>query len=178
MTTLIVIAVLCSGLQDDPLRQTFLDRVDQYVALHRRLEGPLPPQVMTNDPEALFAPRRALGAAIRAARPAAKQGEIFSPAVARYVREIVADALAKGQVANMLAIVEDENRVHTPPRVNGDYPAGRSVPMMPPCLLAALPPLPAELRYAFVGRDLILWDMHAGLIVDFVPGALPAATGD
>ena len=76
----------------------------------------------------------------------------------------------------MLATVEDENFVHIPATVNGDYPAGRSISPMPTCLLAALPPLSPELQYRFVGRDLILWDVHAGLIVDFVTNAIPETT--
>lgn len=77
------------------------------------------------------------------------------------------------RASDMLAIVEDENAVHAPARVHADYPAGRSIPLMPTCLLIALPRLPPELQYAFVGRDLILRDVHAGLIVDFVPRAIP-----
>jgi hypothetical protein len=160
----------------DPGRQTFIQRVDEYVALHWRLEAPLPPEVITTDPEGLFAPRRALAAAIRTARADARQGDIFSPPADRYFRVLVADALKKGGIKDMLAIVEEENSVHVPARVNADYPAGRSISMMPPCLLAALPRLPEELRYAFVGRDLILWDVHAGLIVDFVPRVIPETT--
>jgi hypothetical protein len=160
----------------DPMRHTFLQRVDDYVALHRRLEGPLPPEVVTDDVNALFAPRHALAAAIRAERTAARQGDIFSPATAQYFRMLVADAVEEDGIENLLAIVEDENDVHIPARVNGDYPAGRSIPVMLPCLLALLPPLPPELEYRFVGRDLILWDVHAGLIVDFVPRAIPETT--
>ena len=160
----------------DPLRQTFLERVDQYVALHRQLEGPDPHSVVT-DAEVLFARRQALGTAIRKARATAAQGDIFSPAIARQFRGLVADALKEGRVFNMLALVEEENRVRVPARVHGAYPAGRSIALMPPCLLAALPPLPPELAYQFVGRDLILWDVHAGLIVDIVPDAVPVPTG-
>lgn len=166
-----------SGQQaSDPMRQTFLQRVDDYVALHRRVEAPLPPEVVTADVEAIFGRRNALAAAIRTARPEARQGDIFAPSTARYFRELVAEALRNGAIRNMLAIVEDENTVHVRAQVNADYPAGRSIAMMPPCLLTALPPLPAELRYGFVGRDLILWDVEAGLIVDFVPHAIPETT--
>jgi hypothetical protein len=42
--------------------------------------------------------------------------------------------------------------------------------------MAALPPLPPELQYRFVGRDLILWDIHSGLIVDFLPDAIRETT--
>ena len=162
----------------DPLRQTFLQRVDEYAALHRRLEGPLPRAIVTADPEAILAPRGALAAAIRTARAGAQQGDIFSPPLAAYFRTVVADALRAGGITDMLAIVEDENSIHTPARVNAEYPAGRSIPLMPTCLLLALPPLPPELRYAFVGRDLILRDVHAGLIVDIVPRAIPKTTRD
>jgi len=166
-----------SGQQaSDPMRQTFLQRVAAYTALHRQLEGPLPREVVTTDVDALFAPRKAMAAAIRMARADARQGDIFSPPVATYLRTLVADALRAGGVRDMLAIVEDENFVHMPARVNADYPAGRSVAMVPTCVLAALPPLPPELQYGFVGRDLILWDVHAGLIVDVAPQVIPDTT--
>jgi hypothetical protein len=174
------VASLFAGLSGsqatDPTLHTFLKRVDDYVALHRRAEAPLPPEVVTADVEAILGRRHALAAAIRSARPEARQGDIFSPPTARYFRELVAETLSKGGIRDMLAIVEDENTVHVPARVNGEYPAGRSIATMPPCLLAALPPLPAELRYGFVGGDLILWDVHAGLVVDLIPQAIPQIT--
>jgi hypothetical protein len=36
-----------------------------------------------------------------------------------------------------------------------------------------LPELPSEPEYRIVGRDLALWDEHAALIVDIIPGAFP-----
>jgi hypothetical protein len=48
--------------------------------------------------------------------------------------------------------------------------------IMPPCLLAALPPLPEELGYRFLAGDLVLVDLHARLIVDFIPRALRGTT--
>jgi hypothetical protein len=155
------------------LKNTFLERVDEYVALHRKLEAVLPREVVTPDAAALYAPRTALAAVLRRERSRARQGDIFSPAIGGYFRTLVTNATRDGGVADLLAIVEDENTVHVPAGVNGDYPAGRSVAMMPPCLLAALPVLPSELQYRFVGRDLILWDIHAGLIVDFAPHVIP-----
>ena len=166
-----------SGQQPPDLtRQAFVQRVEEYVALHRRLEDPLPREVVTADPSALFVSRHALALAIRAARADARQGDIFSPAIAQYFRMAIASALHEGEIHDMLAIVEEENSVDIPARVNAEYPAGASIPLMPTCLLAALPQLPPELEYRFLGRDLILWDVHAGLIVDFVPGAIPEMT--
>src|SRR5688572_4523302 len=96
----------------DPGRQVFIQRVDEYVALHRRLEAPLPPEAVTGDLEALLAPRKGLAAAMRAARADARQGDIFSAPAERYFRVLVADALKQGGIKDMLAIVEDENSVH------------------------------------------------------------------
>lgn len=160
------------------LRDEFARRVDAYVALHRQLEQLLPPEIVTPDVEALFAPRRAMNREMRLARQKALQGEIFTPALEGYFRTVIAEALQREGITDLLATIEDENTVHTPARVNGDYPAGRSVPALPPCLLEALPALPPEVRFSFVGADLILWDLHAGLIVDYVPRAVPIMTTD
>jgi hypothetical protein len=165
-----------SAAERQQMRDVLLQRVDEYVALHRRLEASLPPQIVTTDPERLLAPQIALAREMRKARAQAQQGDIFTPGVAVYLRVVIAETLRREGVLDMLGIIEEENEVHIPPAVNGDYPAGRATPFIPPCLLAALPPLPREVRYSFIGRDLILWDPHAGLIVDFVPHAVPVFT--
>jgi len=158
------------------MRAAFLKRVDQYARLHRELEKLLPPEVITSDLDVLMAPRVAMGREMRKARASARQGNIFTPEIAVYFRVVLAETLWREGITDLLATIEDGNTVHIPARVNGDYPAGRSTPPIPPCLLDVLPRLPPEVRYSFIGRDLILWDLHAGLIVDFVPGAVPVFT--
>jgi hypothetical protein len=39
---------------------------------------------------------------------------------------------------------------------------------MPPDVLAALPKLPDDIQYRFVGNRLILFDVQSHLVVDFV----------
>jgi hypothetical protein len=151
----------------------FAQRVNDYVALHRHVERLLPPEIVTSDLDRLFAPRVAMAREMRQARRDARQGDIFTPDLEMYFRTLIAQTLQRDDTPDMLAIIEEENSVHTVASVNGDYPGGRSVPYIPPSVLAALPSLPSELRYSFVGRDLILWDVHAGLIVDFVPLVVP-----
>jgi hypothetical protein len=56
--------------------------------------------------------------------------------------------------------------------VNERWP-GTALTTMPPDLLAILPPLPRELEYRFVHRDLVLWDVRADLIVDVLRDAIP-----
>ncbi len=43
---------------------------------------------------------------------------------------------------------------------------------IPPEVRLGLPPIPAELDYRIAARDLVLWDIYAGVVVDFVPDAL------
>jgi hypothetical protein len=119
----------------DSPRNVFLQRVDEYVALHRRLEADLPPEIVTADPERLFAPRTALAREIRKARAAARQGDIFTPAVAEYFRSVITEVLRVGRVENLLEMIEEESYVRVIPTVNGDYPAGASISPMPACLL-------------------------------------------
>ena len=52
--------------------------------------------------------------------------------------------------------------------VNGDYPAGASRSTMPANVLKILPPLPTGLEYRIVDTHLILMDVDANLVVDYV----------
>ena len=187
--TVIVCALMSAGLLIAPgelaaqrplsredAREVFLQRVNEYVAIHRRLEAGLPPQVVTSNVEALRAPRLAMARAMRQARTQARQGDVFTPEVAVLFRMTIGETLERHGITNLLALIEEENTVHIPAAVNGEYPAGRAIPPMLPCLLAVLPGLPEEVQYSLVGRDLILWDLHAGIIVDVLPRAVPVLT--
>jgi len=57
--------------------------------------------------------------------------------------------------------------------VNAPYPEGAPFSSVPASLLAKLPKLPEELGYRFVGRDLILLDTAAQLVVDFIRREVP-----
>src|SRR5207245_1042473 len=46
-------------------------------------------------------------------------------------------------------------------------------PRVPPILRDILPPLPQQLEYAFAGRSLILRDVDAEVVADYLPNALP-----
>jgi len=75
----------------------------------------------------------------------------------------------------VLTFLNEERMPGTPkPRVNEAFPWTVGSAMWS-TLLAALPPLPAELQYRFFDRDLVLIDIHADLVVDIVEGALPSS---
>ena len=53
-------------------------------------------------------------------------------------------------------------------KVNAKYPRRAPLPTVPPNLLARLPQLPEDVEYRIVGKDLILRDVDANIIVDFI----------
>ena len=154
---------------DEQLVCQFEAAVSQFVRLHREIEKRVPPRITPTDAVHLFTWRLALAAEIRAERPLAKQGDIFTPEIAAMFRRIVMRTLSADRIDWAVFLQEDGMYLPLDVVVNGDYPAFGPVATMSPTLLRALPSLPAELQYRFVNGALILWDVPAGLIVDFVP---------
>lgn len=152
----------------------FVKRVDAYVALHRQLERGLPPLTVTRDPAQILAASDALANAIIAARPGAKQGDLFTPEVTAAFRTDILQALGGAEIQHYLEELyegEDFERLHAVihgRNMQGLVPAGIPLP-----LLWTLPELPAEVEYRVIGRDLALWDHHASMVVDFIPHAFP-----
>jgi hypothetical protein len=155
-----------------PALEAFQQQVDDYVALHRRLERPLPPLTVTRDPRVNAAARQALAEAIRRDRAGARQGDIIAPDAAEAFRDIVADALASRSVEGFLSDLQWEHLDfhHVRAVVNAPLPDG-ATHEMPVVLLMVLPVLPPELEYRIVNHDLVLWDVHADLVIDYVPAA-------
>ena len=57
-------------------------------------------------------------------------------------------------------------------KVNAMYPPDTPLPTTPPQVLMNLPKLPEQLEYRIVGKNLIIRDVEANIIVDFVPNAI------
>jgi hypothetical protein len=57
-------------------------------------------------------------------------------------------------------------------KVNATYPLDTPLPTTPPQVLMNLPKLPEQLEYRLVGKNLIIRDVEANIIVDFVPNAI------
>lgn len=155
-------------------------RADEYVALHHRLERLVGPETLFSDPREHYATRELLADLLRAARPDSTEGDFFCPDVAEVFRVRIAHTL-RAINATAADVLRDEGEGEledegppavTPPVVNGrfDWLLGNTIW---PSLLHALPPLPEELEYRFVGADLVLLDVHANLVVDILRDALP-----
>ena len=149
-------------------------RVNEYLALHNRLKGTLPNLAKESSPEAIDQHQRSLEKLIAAQRKAAKQGDIFGAEPERIFRAHLARIFAGPDGKQLKASINDENPAGAVKlAVNGRYPDEVPLSTMPPQVLAVLPKLPEEIEYRFVGDHLILLDVPAHLIVDFIPNALP-----
>jgi len=145
-------------------------RVGEYVKLHRDVESKLPALPKKASPEQITAHQQALAQVIRAARPRAQRGDIFSTAE-EYFRCLIAAEVKGKDGVTARETIKDGNPQNEPTgepliiSVNAAYPPKAPVSTVPPTMLLRLPPLPDELNYRFVGRHLILHDTHADLIV-------------
>jgi hypothetical protein len=155
----------------------FLEEVAEYAELHAKLVAKLGLQAPAEATETVAA-QQALARAIESKRAKAKPGDFFQPDVQPLFRRLIAEQL-KGPdaLAARKAVLEgnpeEEDSVPVVVRVNAEYPPGAPRSTVPPSVLLTLPRLPAALHYRFVGRDLLLVDSVAQLIVDFLPAATP-----
>jgi len=152
----------------------FRDRTAAYLAVHKKAAESVPPLKETDDPSKLTSREVALGEAIRQARAGAKPGDVFGAELAPRIRDIIKKDWARRSGADKAGLAED-----IPPGtladVNATYPSALALATFPASLLMALPPLPEDLEYRFVGRHLILRDVKANIIVDVLPNVLPGA---
>jgi hypothetical protein len=147
----------------------FSARIWRYADLRSELEKGLPGLRVTEDVREIRRTQRALARRVRVARDGARQGDIFTAAIAVEFREV----LRLEMDADTWAAIMDDNPGEFSNQINGTYPEGRPLSTVPPNILAALPSLPEDIQYRFLGRHLILLDTRANLILDRIPYAIP-----
>jgi len=152
----------------------FSARIWHYFELRSELEEGLPVLTVTDDPREIRRAQRALAKRIRDAREDAREGDIFTPAIAVEFREV----LQLEMDADTWASIMDDNPGEFSNRINGTYSGKRPLSTVPPNILARLPRLPDDVQYRFVGRHLILHDTRANLILDRIPYAIRCADCD
>ena len=148
-------------------------RIKEYVAMHQRLEATLPPLPKETNPKVIDTHERALEKLIRTERKNARPGDIITPAARRALRQRFARVFSGASGQQFKATILDENPGRIALTVNSRYPDEVPVSTVPPQVLSALPPLPDELEYRFIGERLILLDIHAHTIADFMENVFP-----
>jgi hypothetical protein len=152
----------------------FEEAIARYVALREslvkeKIVGPIP---NSTAPE-LNRASDALAAAIQRARATAKPGDIFVAPVTPVFKQRVTDVVRNENLGPVLAGIDDELKGPITPSVHLRFPMAQPMATMPPSLLAALPPLPKSLEYRIIGQYLVLRDVEAALIIDFIPAVIP-----
>ena len=162
----------------DAALRVFHERVESYAALHRRLAPPSSAMTST-DPLSKLLTRQYLASAVRSSRRYAQQGEIFSPDIATLFRWMLADSIGELDGESFLTTLNGSVPVPRGlhPTVNETYTMA-PLYRLPTDVQLGLPKLPAELDYRIAAHDLVLWDIYAGIVVDFVPDVVtsPVAT--
>lgn len=159
------------GSNEAKLVADFKQRAQQYLDWRENTVGKTPPPA--NSPEKIVAVRHELANKVRASRAGAKQGEIFTHEIADYFRHQIA-ATMNGRYGKQIR----SSLLHSEPtemnlRINQSYPENVPLQSTPPTLLLNLPELPKGLEYRILGRELVLRDSDANIIVDYIPNALP-----
>lgn len=150
----------------------FVERVEDYVKVHKKHEDTLPRLPEQTNPNQIDAHERALLKLMQAARAGSKPGDIFFPEMQRLVRTLLRPVFQGTDGAQIKAeIMDNENSGAVKLVVNGRYPDEIPISTVPPQVLAQLPKLPEDLEYRFIRTNLILFDPHAHMIVDFVERA-------
>ena len=153
--------------------QIFEKQVNDYIALRNKVRANAPKLSKDSTPEQIHAYRTTLENSLRSARPNAKRGEFFQPATADFIRRTLKTEFQGKDRQELREKIFETETQGVVLRVNYPYAQTAEFSEMPATLLTKLPQLPKELRYRFVGRNMLLVDRESDVIIDFMPDALP-----
>ena len=151
----------------------FEDRVKDYVKLRSSVKARLPRLSKDATPEQIETYRKNFEAALRAARAGAQRGDIFNTEGSDYIRRALKTNFQGKDRVELREIVFDGETPTIKVRVNYPYPEPAALTEMPPTVLLNLPQLPPEVKYRFVGHNLLLVDRDNNVILDYMTNALP-----
>jgi hypothetical protein len=154
--------------------EDFQRRVGSYLELHKKAErdGGKPKQ--TESPTVINDQQELLASRIAALRAGAKHGDVFTPEIRDSFRRLLAPELKGEEGRDTKEVLKDDAPPSgsVPLQVNAKYPDGLPRPTLPANLLLNLPSLPKGLEYRIVGKHLVLLDIDANLIVDYIANAI------
>jgi hypothetical protein len=143
----------------------FKARVDKYVELRKKADDTAPHLKKTEEPKDIRTAQQMLVERIGVARSGAKQGDIFTPEIAAQFKRLIRP---ESREQGTKEAIKSDKAANVPFKINGPYPDKEPLSTVPPNVLAALPALPKDIDYRFVGKHLILRDTRANLIIDYM----------
>ena len=152
----------------------FTRRVDAYMDVRKSVVDSVGALDPTRSPVEISTRATALASGLMARRSQAKQGDIFTPLFAALVATLIKEEYKRRSIS--VQETRDEQQDELPdfqPAVNQLYPTTYPLATFPATLLPLLPSLPEQLEYRVVQHNLVLRDVEANLIVDYMPNAVP-----
>jgi hypothetical protein len=146
----------------------FTAKMDAYAALRRSLQEGLPELRVTDRPSEIRQAEQLLAQRIREARAGTGRGDIFTEDIRRGFKQLLRPVTN----AATCEVIRDDNPGEFSYAVNSDYPKNKPFSSVPAAMLAVLPRLPEDVWYRFLGRDLILHDSRANVILDRIDDAV------
>jgi len=144
----------------------FNKSVAAYLEVHKKADGQVPSLKRTDDQAEISSREIALGDAIRALRISARPGDIMTREIAQEFRRLIkADYGSRTREERKIFLDEVP---HFRPTVNQVYPSSWPLATFPATLLEVMPKLPDILEYRLLSESLILRDVKANIVVDFI----------
>ena len=154
---------------DSEIVRDFQKRVAAYLKFRKDIESNVGKLKSTKSSNEISHHESELRRAIRDARKNARAGDIFTSEIAAEIRRLTAMALQPGDGEHIAQSLRHAEPVQLHLEINDAYPEQVPLQSMPPSLLKNLPALPPEIEYRITGRDLVLLDAKANLIVEWDP---------
>jgi len=153
--------------------QNFENQVKDYVKLRNKVRENAPKLSKEATPEQINTYRTTLEESLRNARKGARRGDLFTADIASFIRRTLKNEFQGRDRKEIRDIAFETELQGVVLRVNYPYAQSAEFSEMPATLLAKLPQLPNEVRYRFVGSNMILVDRESNVIIDIMPDALP-----
>lgn len=151
---------------ETPAAKQFSQRIAEYVAIHNKADAAVPSLKKTDDPTEISTREKALGDAIRAMRSGARPGDILNRDIASELRRLIKKDYRSRTPQERKIFLDEMPHFH--PKVNQAYPSEWPLATFPASLLEVMPKLPDILEYRLLSEALILRDVKANIVVDFI----------
>jgi hypothetical protein len=152
----------------------FAKRVDGYMDIRKSVVDSVGELDPTKSQAEITTRATGLANGLVARRPQAKQGDVFTPEFAALVATLIKEEYKRRSISVRETRGDQQDELPDfKPVINELYPTTYPLATFPATLLPLLPSLPEQLEYRVVQHYLVLRDVEANLIVDYMPNAVP-----
>lgn len=161
------------GSSDARIAAAFESRAKAFIKFRNKVYKSVPAVKKDATPEQIETYKMSLQRELIRRRAGAKEGNLFVPDSVAYFRRLIKKEFPGYEASELRKQVLEADTKGVPIVVNAPYPDEKELVQMPPPLLLALPQLPKDLRYRFIGSSLVVMDRDGSLILDVMRKALP-----